>query len=100
VSPTEHELHGYWGLTRQAAHQAFHAIGGRDVHVTSGFRTVQRNRAIGGVEGSYHTRRRAVDLVGLPSVLGEILVHAHEHGAVEALHEYRGTRREHLHLAF
>jgi predicted Rdx family selenoprotein len=100
MGPTEDELHKRWGLTRQAAHNAVHAISGRNLRVTSGFRSEWRNRSIGGVPGSLHTKRRAVDLVGARADLVWVQRHAPEHGATEALHEYIGTAREHLHLGF
>ncbi len=100
MGPTEHDLHHRWGLTPQAAHDAFHAIAGRDVRVTSGFRSADRNRRAGGVPGSLHTKRRAVDLVGARADLIWIKLHAPQHRATEALHEYIGTAREHLHLGF
>jgi hypothetical protein len=100
MGPTEHDLHHRWGLTRQAAHDAFRAIAGRDVRVTSGFRSPYRNRQVGGVPGSLHTKRRAVDLVGARADLVWIKAHASSHRATERLHEYVGTTREHLHLGF
>jgi hypothetical protein len=36
---------------------------GRDVVVTSGYRCEDRNREVGGIEGSLHTEGRAVDFV-------------------------------------
>ena len=35
-----------------------------DLVVTSGFRSPERNRAVGGVPGSFHLQGRAIDVVG------------------------------------
>ncbi len=62
-SQREHEiLHGL------EPHARLHALCVLAAHpelsVTSGRRTFERNRAVGGVEGSFHLRGRAVDFAG------------------------------------
>lgn len=38
-------------------------LGGRRIHINSGFRTEAHNREVGGVKGSQHTYGRAADIV-------------------------------------
>lgn len=59
-----------WGLTPHAALHLFCLLGVvPGVSVSSGRRTPERNRALGGVEGSFHLAGRAVDLVGSRAAL-------------------------------
>jgi hypothetical protein len=68
---------------------------------TSMGRTVEGNRAVGGVEGSAHIGGNGIDFVPAPGVSWEQLVQETQDffGAqAKVLHEYRGTRREHVHV--
>lgn len=54
-----------WGLTAHAAlHLACLLVVHPELRVSSGRRSVERNRDVGGVPGSWHVSGRAVDLVG------------------------------------
>lgn len=39
---------------------------GKPIHVTSGYRSVQLNKALGGVDNSYHIKGLAADIMGTP----------------------------------
>ncbi len=41
------------------------------ITITSGKRTPERNRAVGGVAGSYHLKGRAADFAGKPSAIAK-----------------------------
>ena len=41
----------------------------RNLVVTSGLRSPERNRAVGGVPGSFHLKGRAIDVVGSRALL-------------------------------
>lgn len=59
------ELQGRWGLTAHAAlHLACLLAAHPGLAVTSGRRSAERNRAVGGVPRSFHLKGRAVDLTG------------------------------------
>jgi hypothetical protein len=99
---------GTWGLDN---HTSIHAAALSErfpmLHPSSGYRSVQRNRAVGGVPGSWHTRRRAVDWIGPVNVLRAAAEVAWMQrvspgctGPEEVLLEYAGTRRQHLHTAW
>jgi len=92
-----------WGLD---AHTALHvrvlmgAVPG--LRITSGRRSPERNRAVGGVARSWHLRGRAVDLIGSPSTLARAAdvariqrVSPHCTGPEEVVKE-----SDHLHVAW
>lgn len=77
------------------------------LHITSSYRTPARNAAVGGVPNSFHTRRRAIDVVGPLTTLRAARDWARRQrvgprctGPEEVLLQYVGTRRQHLHLAW
>lgn len=92
-----------WGLTFHAALHAAEIL--RLVpalHITSGRRTVERNRAVGGVADSFHLKGRGVDFGGSRAAI---------RAGVAAAHAIRVTPRctgpeevidegDHLHVAF
>ena len=58
-------LNALRGMTPHARLHAYRLLAVHpDLTVTSALRTVERNRAVGGVEGSFHLTGRAVDLAG------------------------------------
>jgi hypothetical protein len=62
---TPADLSQKWGLTAHAGlHLACLLAAHPDLRPTSGRRTPERNRALGGVKGSYHLSGRAIDLAG------------------------------------
>jgi hypothetical protein len=92
-----------WGLDR---HTALHLVAlvaaVPDVTVTSGRRSAERNRAVGGVASSWHLKGRAVDLVGSPRHLDHAARHARAQrvspscaGPEEVIME-----SDHLHIAW
>lgn len=63
-----------WGLGHHARlHAADVLYRFPDARITSGYRTVAKNRQVGGVIGSFHTRRRAADFV-VPAQLKRALL--------------------------
>jgi uncharacterized protein YcbK (DUF882 family) len=92
-----------WGLTQHAAHHLVHLLAAvAGVTVSSGRRSPERNRAVGGSPGSFHLKGRAVDLVGDRGSLDHAARHAREArvtqgctGPEEVLME-----SDHLHLAW
>jgi uncharacterized protein YcbK (DUF882 family) len=77
------------------------------LRLSSGRRTAQRNREVGGSPRSWHLRGRAVDLIGpewdLTRAAGEawaLRVGHHCTGPEEVLLEYLGGPRQHLHVAW
>ncbi|MCA1653611.1 MAG: D-Ala-D-Ala carboxypeptidase family metallohydrolase [Sphingomicrobium sp.] len=73
-------------------------LGARFGAVTSTFRTVAHNRAVGGVPNSYHLRGQAIDIARRPGV---------SHLAIDAAYRHAGFRLiesldegDHSHLAF
>lgn len=67
--------------------------------VTSGRRSVQENRAAGGMANSHHLTGRAVDLVGPPGYLEAVLDYVRTLSPAEALIHDAGSGR-HLHVAW
>src|SRR3954452_831173 len=92
-----------WGLTGHAAiHLACLLAVHPDVRVTSGRRSPDHNRDVGGVENSLHLAGRAVDLVGPGTDTGAVAATAHAQrvtagstGPEEVLQE-----GDHLHVAW
>ena len=93
----------HWGFdahTRLHVERLLGAVSG--LRITSGRRSPERNRAVGGVPGSYHLRGRAVDLVGSPQALTRAAsvakiqrVSPHCTGPEEVIRE-----SDHLHIAW
>jgi hypothetical protein len=76
------------------------------LNLTSTYRTPERNRAVGGVPGSYHVKRRAADFTGSREDLEAALKYARRArigrkctGPEEALIHDAGSG-VHLHLAW
>ena len=97
-----------WGLTEHAAlHLCCLLAAAPRVTVTSGRRTPERNRAVGGSPRSWHLRGRAVDLVGsLPDLQHAQRVAKAQRvspgctGPEELILERRGLPGQHLHVAW
>jgi len=97
------DLKRVWGLTRHAAlHAACLLAAHPGLVPTSGRRTAQRNRAVGGVPGSLHLDGRAVDFGGSREEIRAALSTARAQrvthgctGPAEALDE-----GDHLHVAW
>jgi hypothetical protein len=77
------------------------------LRITSGKRTAQRNRAVGGVANSFHLAGRAVDLTGplwdlhrAAGLAWALRIGPTCTGPEEVLLEYSGTERQHLHVAW
>ncbi len=71
---TAAELQARWGVTPHAAlHGACLLAAHPDLRITSGRRTPERNRAVGGVQGSFHLRGRALDFAGSRGTLAAAL---------------------------
>lgn len=85
-----------WGVSRRVALEVNHLLNlYPDLYVTSGRRTVARNRLVGGSPTSWHLKGRAVDLVGSARSLSIARAHARATGAVEVLDE-----SDHTHVAW
>lgn len=69
--------------------------GHQGVRITSGYRSPETNRRVGGSPNSYHLRGRAVDVVAGPELLKHLRQTAKKYGAVEVILE-----SDHLHVAF
>src|SRR4051812_8276042 len=92
-----------WGFdahTRLHVERLMAAVPG--LRITSGRRSVERNRAVGGVPRSWHLRGRAADFVGSPSTLARAArvakiqrVSPHCTGPGEVIAE-----SDHLHIAW
>ncbi len=101
-------LESVWGLTHHTALHIADVMGRRGgLTITSGLRTPERNRAVGGSPRSFHLKGRAVDLVGSPTDLYAAARYGRTSrvspsctGWEEDFVEFGGTAREHLHLAF
>jgi hypothetical protein len=73
-------------------------IGAQWGRVTSTFRSVEHNRAVGGVPNSYHLRGRAIDIARRPGVSHSMIAAAFRNAGyqlVESLDE-----GDHSHFAF
>lgn len=97
---TSRYLMDTWGLRAHTARHVSALAHGHELVVTSGLRSATRNRQVGGVAGSMHLSGRAVDLTGDLWTLDHLRGVALRAGAKEALVEFRGTRRQHLHVAW
>lgn len=77
------------------------------LQVSSGLRSVEHNRRVGGVPTSWHLKGRAIDIVG-PLVelqraaeqAWKLRVGAHCTGPEEVLLEHSGLMGQHLHVAW
>lgn len=93
----------HWGLTEHAAVHAAELVGTvPGLRITSGHRTPERNRTVGGVENSFHLQGRAIDLGGSRAAIRQGLAEARAwrcsprcSGPIEALDE-----KDHLHAAW
>ena len=92
-----------WGLTEHAARH-LHGLLSHfpGVRVTSGRRTPEHNRRVGGVENSFHLSGRAVDVVVPASARSAFIEHAKAQrvspsctGPEEVIRE-----SDHIHLAW
>lgn len=62
--PTPEVMQRQWGLTPHAALHASRLLAlFPTARPTSGYRTPAHNREVGGVPGSFHVKRRALDVV-------------------------------------
>jgi uncharacterized protein YcbK (DUF882 family) len=93
----------WWGLSEYTADNVVHLLAHNPrITITSGRRTPERNRAVGGVPRSKHLTGRAVDVVGDRASLEHTARHARAPigtpggaGATEVLME-----SDHLHLGW
>ncbi len=100
---TEKDAREWWGLSEHTAGHLVRLLAAAPgVSVSSGRRTPERNRAVGGVAGSLHLQGRAVDLTGTRRRLEHAAWHAREEsrtpgrtGPQEILME-----SDHLHLGW
>lgn len=103
-----HDLAHRWFLDPHTAlHLACLLAAHPQLRVTSGRRTVAENNRAGGAKNSWHLRGRAVDLAGPTALLSAAYRTAQAQrvtmnctGPEETLHEKKGQRGEHLHVAW
>jgi hypothetical protein len=90
------EVSRSWGLAvRARAAVSALLLHHPDVRITSGRRSPESNRRVGGAKRSRHLLGVAVDLVGPPATLRHLRARARAYGATEILDE-----GDHTHIAW
>lgn len=103
-----HSLHSRWQLAPHTLlHVALLLVVHPTLRISSGRRSQERNRAVGGSERSLHLLGRAVDLTGPLDELKSAAKTARAQrvgpgcgGPEEVLIEDPGGRRQHLHVSW